>query len=165
MAGWTAETMGGDGMRIGGSGMAMGVSSTSMDRQVLPGEGLRISLTGRGSVAIDGESARFATRHAELILYLLVLAGEAGLPRDDLISTVWSGVSPAEGRPRLRTALWQIRRAMGGHAWRVERERGVVRVSLDDATVDFGTEPPVIGSTILVGWNFTMPETLWSRIA
>lgn len=127
-------------------------------------EGLRISLAGSGSVAIGGQQVRFATKHAELILYLLVLAGEDGLQRDEVIAALWPEVTPTDGRPRLRTALWQIRRSLGVHAWRLERERGVVRFSLDGVAVDLGAPAPVVGSTILAGWTFTMPVTLRDRV-
>lgn len=90
------------------------------------------------------------------MVYLLVLAGDEGLRRDELIATLWPGVVPSGGRPRLRTALWQIRRGLAGHAWRVERERGVVRLALDGVVIDLGPAPPVVGATILVGWNITM---------
>jgi hypothetical protein len=128
-------------------------------------EGLRVTLAGEGSVAIGGDSVRFATRHAELLLYLLVLAGDDGLPRDDLIMALWPHVDPADGRPRLRTALWQIRRSLGVHAWRLERERGVVRILLDGVIIDAGPQPPVLGTTILMGWKFEAPPTLSERVA
>lgn len=130
-----------------------------------PADGLRISVSGSGSVEIGGQQVGFATKHAELILYMLVLAGTDGLPRDEVIGALWPEVTPIEGRPRLRTALWQIRRSLGVHAWRLERERGVVRFSLDGVAVDLGSQAPVVGSTILVGWNFTMPATLRERVA
>lgn len=132
---------------------------------VVPQEGLRITLVGSGAVASGGEPLKFATRHAELILYLLVLAGDEGLPRDELIVALWPDVDATSGRPRLRTALWQIRRALGAHAWRLERERGVVRLSLDGVLVELGQQPAVVGSTILVGWTFQVPPTLNERVA
>jgi DNA-binding SARP family transcriptional activator len=128
-------------------------------------EGLRITLVGSGVVTSGGDPLKFATRHAELILYLLVLAGDGGLPRDELIMALWPEANPTDGRPRLRTALWQIRRTLGGHAWRLERERGVVRFSLDGVIIDAGPQPAVLGSTILVGWKFEAPPTLSERVA
>jgi hypothetical protein len=155
----------GDKMIEDGPGGETRLTGISKGGKFGPAEGLRISLSGSGSVAIGGQQVRFATRHAELILYLLVLAGDDGLPRDELIAAVWPEVIPIEGRPRLRTALWQIRRSLGVHAWRLERERGVVRVSLEGVAVEIGAQAPVVGSTILVGWNFTMPATLCKRVA
>ena len=147
------------------SGAETRIVGSSKGPTSVPTEGLRISVSGSGSVTIGGQQVGFATRHAELILYLLVLAGDGGLPRDEVISALWPEVTPVEGRPRLRTALWQIRRSLGVHAWRLERERGVVRFSLDGVAVDLGSQAPVVGSTILVGWNFTMPTTLRERVA
>jgi len=135
------------------------------DDLVVPHEGLRITLAGSGVVASGGDPLKFATRHAELILYLLVLAGDGGLPRDELIMALWPEGNPTDGRPRLRTALWQIRRTLGGHAWRLERERGMVRFSLDGVIIDAGPQPAVLGSTILVGWKFEAPPTLSERVA
>ena len=158
---------GGEGVGDHGGGGSGEISGTRyrVGEEGGRGEGLWISLVGRGSVAIDRQPVSFATRHAELILYLLVLGGDEGLRRDELIASLWPEVDPIEGRPRLRTALWQIRRALGGHAWRVERERGVVRFSLDGVTVDLGIVAPVVGTTILVGWNFRMPPALLERVA
>lgn len=158
------ETVG-DRMIADGPGAETLITGTSKGGMSVAAEGLRISLSGRGSVAIGGQHIRFATRHAELILYLLVLAGDDGLPRDEVIAALWPEVTPIDGRPRLRTALWQIRRSLGVHAWRLERERGVVRISLDGVAVDVGAQSPAVGSTILVGWNFTMPASLRDRVA
>jgi len=149
---------------MGGDEM-IGERTVGENDDVVPQEGLRVTLLGSGAVASGGEPLKFATRHAELILYLLVLAGGEGLPRDELIVALWPGVDATSGRPRLRTALWQIRRALGAHAWRLERERGVVRLTLEGVIVDIGPQPPVLGSTILVGWKFQVPPTLNERVA
>ncbi len=53
---------------------------------------LVISVIGPGSVTIGGEPVRFATRHAELAIYLLALAGADGMGRDELMSALWPGV-------------------------------------------------------------------------
>jgi hypothetical protein len=149
---------------MGGDEMS-GERTVGENDDVVPQEGLRVTLLGSGAVASGGEPLKFATRHAELILYLLVLAGDEGLPRDEHIAALWPDVDATSGRPRLRTALWQIRRALGAHAWRLERERGVVRLTLEGVIVDIGPQPPVLGSTILVGWTFQVPPTLNERVA
>jgi len=135
-----------------------------------PGPGLAeslmvISVIGRGSVTIDGEPAKFATRHAELMVYLLALAGRDGLGRDDLSDTLWPGVEPPAARPRLRTALWQVRRALGDHAWRIERERGSVMLVLDGAELDLSAGRSIGRNELLIGHSFEIPAALAERVA
>lgn len=127
--------------------------------------GLHVALRGRGSVSIDGVAVGFATRHAELALYLLVLAGEDGLPRDQLIEALWPGIAPERARPRLRTALWQLRSALGDHAARIQRERGVIRFDLDGVTLDVTLQAPPSASDLLLGWNVDLPSVVGERIA
>ena len=143
----------------------MGGGTDSMQAGRVPDDGLSIAVLGRGAVTIDGSPVRFATRHAELFVYLLALAGPEGLPRDSVIAALWPDVEILSARPRLRTALWQVRRALGDHAWRVGRERGVVMLDLEGVALDLPLDRSAPRSELLVGWNFTMPETLVGRVA
>lgn len=126
---------------------------------------LVISVIGPGSVTLGGEPVRFATRHAELAIYLLALAGADGMGRDELIGALWPGVESRAARPRLRTALWQIRRALCDHAWRIERERGLVVLALDGVNLDLRAGHPISRDGLLVGWNFSLPAVLAERVA
>lgn len=129
-----------------------------------PGE-LAIELLGRGSVTIAQQPVRFATRHAELFVYLLALAGADGLARDDVISALWPEVELHDARPRLRTALWQVRRALGEHAWRIARERGVVLFDLDGVRLDVAPDRPIRRAELLIGWNVSLPQVLLDRVS
>ena len=116
-------------------------------------------------MTLDGEPVRFPTRHAELIVYLLALAGSDGLSKEELTEAVWPAVEPPGALPRLRTALWQVRRALGSHAGRIERERGSVRLDLTGATVDLAAGRPLDRTVVLVGWNVSMPQSILDRVA
>jgi two-component SAPR family response regulator len=146
--------------------MGGGSSSGQIEGGYHPVSGhLSISVVGRGAVTVDGQPVRFATRHAELALYLLALAGSEGLGREDLIVALWPGVEPRGALPRLRTALWQVRRALGGHARRIERERGMVTLDLEGVELDVPGDGPIDRTQLLIGWNFAMPPQLEERVA
>lgn len=97
---------------------------------------LQIRLHGEPSVAIGETQVRFATSHAELLVYVLALAGEQGLDRDTVIARLWPGGDTARGAGRLRTALWQARVALGQEDWRLQRHGERLLLVLDGAYVD-----------------------------
>lgn len=66
---------------------------------------LRIDSTGGGQVVIDGQPVQFLTRHAELALYMLALAGRDGIGVTELATRLWPSAPPGRYRPRLRTCL------------------------------------------------------------
>jgi hypothetical protein len=74
-----------------------------------------------GGTFLDGEPVAFLTRHAELTLYLLILAGRNGLTATELASRLWPEAPARRHRPRLRTCLWQIRKSLGEEHWRLRR--------------------------------------------
>jgi hypothetical protein len=106
------------------------------DHLFTPAHHLRISVIGRPSVTIEGRRVEFLTRHAELAVYLLAIAGPVGVPNRELEATFWPGVDERRTGPRLRTLLWQARNALGGEAWRLQRRRGRVFLELNGVEVD-----------------------------
>jgi hypothetical protein len=74
-----------------------------------------------GGTYLDGEPVTFLTRHAELTLYLLILADREGLAASALASRLWPEAPARRHRPRLRTCIWQIRKSLGDEHWRVRR--------------------------------------------
>lgn len=96
---------------------------------------LAVNVVGRADVIIDGAAVRFLTVHAKLLVLALAIAGASGLHAEDLIERLWPDVALHTGRHRLRTALWDARRALGSEAWRLIRERD--RLLLDLSAADF----------------------------
>lgn len=84
---------------------------------------LRLDHEDGGRVLLDGEPVQFLTRHAELTVYLLALAGPEGMDTSDLATRLWPEAPARRHRPRLRTCLWQIRKAVGDEHWRLRRDR------------------------------------------
>jgi DNA-binding SARP family transcriptional activator len=135
--------------------------------------GLRIEVIGPPSVRIDGVPVRFATRHAELAVYLLALAGPAGIDAGTMGRWLWPSAPPHRWGPRLRTLLWQVRSALADEAWRLRRQGPAVVLDLARAEVDvvelglFGAPAPAevgllalsarVGATrpVLEGWGAT----------
>ncbi len=108
-------------------------------RLFAPVHELRIDVLGTPSITLDGESVSFITRHAELAVYLLALAGPVGLSCSDLAEALWPSVDERRAGPRLRTLLWQARNALGAEAWRVQRRGDRVYLDLDGVVVDVHT--------------------------
>ncbi|HEY6533255.1 MAG TPA: hypothetical protein VIY72_13180 [Acidimicrobiales bacterium] len=106
------------------------------DRLFSPAQELRIAVLGSPEVVLRGERVEFLTRHAELAVYLLAIAGPSGVPATELVATLWPGVDERRAGPRLRTLLWQARNALGTEAWRVQRRGGSVFLDLTGVAVD-----------------------------
>jgi len=91
-------------------------------RLLRTGRRLELDDVDGGRVLVDGEPVQFLTHHAELAVYLLALAGRAGMDRAELATRLWPDASPSRQRPRMRTCLWQIRRALGEEHWRLRSD-------------------------------------------
>jgi hypothetical protein len=89
-----------------------------------------------GGVYLDGEPVSFLTRHAELSLYLLILAGRDGLAATSLAGRLWPEAPARRHRPRLRTCLWQIRKSLGDEHWRVRRTATHIYFDADGVIFD-----------------------------
>ncbi|MCX7620227.1 MAG: hypothetical protein N2037_05205 [Acidimicrobiales bacterium] len=97
---------------------------------------LRVRVGSVPSVTVDGEPVCLPTRHAELVIQLLAVAGPEGIPAEGLCLLIWPGVESARSGPRLRTLLWQVRSALGPERWRIQRRADRVVFQLDHAQVD-----------------------------
>ena len=121
---------------------------------------LSIAVRGVPHVRLGDSDVRFATRHAQLALYLLVIAGSEGIPAEQLIETLWQGVVARRASASLRTMLWQIRRSLEHEAWRVRRSRGIVLFELDGVQLDFEPGTELHRDQILTGWSFRIPPAI-----
>ena len=92
---------------------------TDHQLEIRSGSGLLAGVSG--GTYLDGEPVAFLTRHAELTLYLLLLAGRDGLAASALASRLWPEAPTRRHRPRLRTCVWQIRKSLGDEHWRIRR--------------------------------------------
>lgn len=98
--------------------------------------GLRIEVVGRPSVRLDGVPVRFATRHAELTVYLLALAGPRGIEAGTLTHWLWPSAPSSRRGPRFRTLLWQVRSALDTEAWRLRRDGSSVVLDVAGEELD-----------------------------
>lgn len=97
---------------------------------------LRAAVLGDAGVWLGDDRLRFPTHRAELAVFALVLAGPAGLHQEVLTERLWPAAPADRGQARLRTLLWQVRRALGADAWRVQRRGRRVLLVLDGGEVD-----------------------------
>jgi tetratricopeptide (TPR) repeat protein len=112
------------------------VDDPAYDRLFSPTQELRVAVLDSPEVWLRGEPVEFLTRHAELAVYLLAIAGPSGVPAAELAAALWPGVDERRTGPRLRTLLWQARNALGTEAWRVQRRNGSVFLDLTGVAVD-----------------------------
>lgn len=118
--------------------LARGIAADdpAYDRLFDPTQELRISVIGQPEVVLRGERVVFLTRHAELAVFLLAIAGPKGVSASELLGTLWPGVEERRAAPRLRTLLWQARNALGAEAWRLQRRGSMVLLDLTGVAVD-----------------------------
>lgn len=98
--------------------------------------GLRVRVGSVPALEVDGEPVRLPTRHAELVIQLLAVAGPEGIPASWLCLFTWPGADSARSGPRLRTLLWQLRTALGPERWRIHRRDEDIVFDLVDAGVE-----------------------------
>jgi DNA-binding SARP family transcriptional activator len=94
------------------------------------GDGLRLEAFGPGLIICAGRPLRARQRNAERAVFLLALAGRPGMHAEELADRLWPGgcVEQRKLLGRIRTLLWELRRALGPQAWRLERDGPVVRL-------------------------------------
>lgn len=112
---------------------------------------LRIDAFGRGRILVGDKPVKFATRHAEAAVFILALAGDDGVNSETLAERLWPNVASSVWPGRVRTLLWQIRRALGDESWRLERDGPVIRLDLAGARFDV-EEARDLASTVLQGY-------------
>jgi tetratricopeptide (TPR) repeat protein len=111
---------------------------------------LRIDAFGRGRILVGDRQVKFPTRHAEAAVFLLALSGYDGVNTETLAERLWPNVASSVWPGRVRTLLWQIRRALGDEAWRLQRDGAVVRLDLAGANFDVD-EARHLARTVLQG--------------
>ena len=94
------------------------------------GDWLRLVAFGPGEVICDGSPPPIRTHNTERALFLLALAGPAGMHAEELAGLLWRDDDPDPKRlsGRLRTLLWEMRRVLRTQAWRLERVGPIVRL-------------------------------------
>lgn len=98
--------------------------------------GLELVAMGEPRVTIDGRPISFATRHAAQALFVLAMAPTHSVAADELASFLWPDAPESRFGPRLATMLWQLRRALGGHAWRIQRSGAMVLLEMEGVSLD-----------------------------
>jgi tetratricopeptide (TPR) repeat protein len=107
-------------------------------RRLLCAGELRLVAFGPGRILRDGRPVIFCTASAARAIFLLALAGPDGMHVEELADKLWPTAS-ADRRHmlgRVRTLLWDMRRGLGPHAWRIERRNAVIRMDLAGAAFD-----------------------------
>jgi len=150
---------------ISGTGSGGGASGTvpivlAGDSRLGAAPILSIAVRGVPHVRLGDSDVRFATRHAQLALYLLTIAGPEGIPTEEMIDTLWHGVVPRRAAASVRTMLWQIRRGLEHEAWRLRRSRGIVLFDIDGVRLDFEPGTQLRRDQILTGWAFRIPPAI-----
>lgn len=87
-------------------------------------------------VLVGGRRAEFRARRSEMLVYLLALAGPDGVDAERLCGQLWPGTPSKRARPRLRTAVWDARLALGTEAWRIRRTPNRLVLDLEGAEFD-----------------------------
>ncbi len=111
---------------------------------------LSIEAFGRGRILLGDRPVKFATRHAESAVFILSLAGYDGVNAETLAERLWPNVASSVWPGRVRTLLWQIRRALGDESWRLERDGTIIRFDVAGATFDVD-EARHLARTVLQG--------------
>lgn len=119
-------------------------------------EELRIHLGADPGLWLGAEQVTFIGRQAEYTLYALALAGDTGLELDRLAAQLWPAPDTDRLAGRVRTLLWQVRRALGSEAWRLRRKGNHLSLDLRGITVTGVDE----NTALLEGWDFLGPEAL-----
>jgi tetratricopeptide (TPR) repeat protein len=114
------------------------VSDPAFQRLFVESAELTLLAHGPGQVLRSGSPVDFRTEHACQTMFLLALAGNAGLHVEQLADAIWPGVDCEHRRllARIRTLLWQIREGLGPHAWRLRRNGSVISLDLAGALFD-----------------------------
>jgi DNA-binding SARP family transcriptional activator len=89
-------------------------------------------------VLVGGEPVVLHTHGSERALFVLAFAGPDGLHAEALADRLWpqAAVDRRRLQSRLRTLLWDMRRGLGLHAWRLERRQAVIRLDMTGADLD-----------------------------
>lgn len=99
-------------------------------QKLFGGDSLRLTAFGAGEIICDGSPPRIRTHNTERAVFLLALAGPAGMHAEELADRLWSDDDADAKRlgGRLRTLLWEMRRVLRTQAWRLERAGPIIRL-------------------------------------
>jgi hypothetical protein len=101
-----------------------------------PSHCFEVRVLGAPAVLIDDQLVEFPTARSELLVYMLAVAGPAGVHTEVVAERLWPEADPNRSAASLRTALWQARRALGSEAWRLSRRRALLTLDLADRPCD-----------------------------
>lgn len=100
---------------------------------------LEIRLLGDQAISIEGVPVEPSTGKPAELLFVLVVAGDAGLTVEAIADALWPGKDHERQASSVSTALWEARRLLGPAAWRLRRTGDHVRLELEGARVDLVT--------------------------
>src|SRR5579871_4673151 len=87
---------------------------------------MRFEVLGPLSVSLDGSAVSLGGRKQRLLLAVLLLHGNAVVPRGELVDALWGEHPPASAAQSLDTYVYRLRKVLG--ADRVLREAGGYRL-------------------------------------
>lgn len=112
-------------------------SDPAYRRLLAHGEEVSLTAYGAGHVERAGRRVQFHTHNAERALFLLALAPGEAMHVEQLADVLWPGsIDRARILGRIRTVLWDIRRGLGPHAWRIQRQGCQVSFDVTGVTFD-----------------------------
>lgn len=122
---------------------ARGVSANDVAFELLLGTGwpeattqITVRCAEPGAIQVEGEEVTFMTENARRGLTILALHREAGVHQEELSEHLWPGAPASRAGQRMRTLLWQMRKALGGEAWRLQRRGHVIVLDPTNVAVD-----------------------------
>lgn len=100
------------------------LSDLAYRRLLAGGEQLSLTAFGVGAVYRSGRPVVFHSHNAERALFMLALPGAHGIHTEQLAEQLWPEAAADRTRilGRLRTLLWDMRKGLGPHAWRLQRQ-------------------------------------------
>jgi len=99
-----------------GAAKASRVASSDAAQLSPATDGVRIHLFGRPACWRDGMPQLIRRRRVFELLALLALAGDTGIYRDQIVTTLWPEAPRGNGRQHLRVLLHALRSALGPEA-------------------------------------------------
>lgn len=108
----------------------------AFERLFLGSAPFRVQMLGPPRILVDGDEISFPSRHARLVVLALAAAGSSGLSAETLHTWLWPDADRITGGRRLKTAVWQARRALGPAAGRLRRSGARLTLSLTAGECD-----------------------------
>jgi tetratricopeptide (TPR) repeat protein len=99
---------------------------------------LVVNVLGEPAILVDDRRATFVGRRPALLIYMLALAGPAGLHWEEVAERLWPE-TPIDGTRRrhsLRNEFYEAHQGLGSGCWRLEREGELMRLDMTGARHD-----------------------------